>query len=396
MIQRLLMIEASKESSADPIVTYGMIGGGEGAFIGDVHRHAIALDGKSNLIAGCFSRTMDNTLATGEALHIGRERLYKSYEEMAASEGARPDGIDFVVVVTPNKSHYPIARVFLENGINVVCDKPLTTESAQADELADLAKDRDLLFAVTYTYSGYPTVKHARAMIAAGDIGKIRFVNAEYPQEWLADKIEDSGQKQASWRSDPAQSGISNCVGDIGSHIENTVAYMTGLKIKRLSARLDTFVEDRILDDNATIMLDYEGGAKGLYWASQIAVGHDNDLSVRIYGSEGTIRWRQEDPNYIEVIYKDKPAMKISRGRDGLKSRAESMVRIPGGHPEGYLEAMANIYNTFIGALIKKASGTALTVDDLDFPHPEDGATGVKFIEKCVESSKMDAAWVEF
>lgn len=390
------MIEASKESSADPIVTYGMIGGGEGAFIGDVHRHAIALDGKANLVAGCFSRSMTNTLATGEALHIGKERLYKSYEEMAAAEGARSDGIDFAVIVTPNKSHYPIARAFLENGINVVCDKPLTTESAEAEELAELTKNKDLLFAVTYTYSGYPTVKHARAMIEAGDIGKIRFVNAEYPQEWLADKIEDDGQKQASWRSDPAQSGISNCVGDIGSHIENTVAYMTGLKIKRLSARLDTFVDGRTLDDNATIMVDYVGGAKGVYWSSQIAVGHDNDLSIRIYGSEGTIRWRQENPNYLEVMYKDKPAMKISRGRDTLKDRAESLVRIPAGHPEGYFEALANIYKTYIGALIKKSSGTSLTSDDLDFPHPEAGAEGVKFIEKCVESSRKDAGWLDF
>lgn len=390
------MIEGSKGSNSDPIVTYGMIGGGEGAFIGDVHRHAIGLDSKARLAAGCFSRNYDNTLATGDALHLEKDRLYESYEKMAAAESARPDGIDFAVVVTPNNTHYPIAKAFLENGINVVCDKPLTTDSAEARDLTRLAKEKNLLFAVTYTYSGYPTVKHARAMIAAGEIGKIRFVNAEYPQEWLADKIEDSGQKQASWRADPAQSGGSNCVGDIGSHIENTVAYMTGLKIDRLAARLDTFVEGRALDDNATIMLDYVGGAKGVYWPSQIAVGHDNDLGVRIYGSEGTIRWRQEDPNYLEVIYKDKPAMKISRGRDGLKDWAESLVRIPAGHPEGYFEAMGNIYKTYIAALIKKASGAALGEDDLDFPQPEAGADGVKFIEKCVESSKMDAAWVKF
>jgi len=390
------MIEASKNSNADPIVTYGMIGGGEGAFIGDVHRHAISLDNKAKLIAGCFSRTMSNTLATGESLHIEKERLYESFEQMAVAEAGRTDGIDFAVIVTPNKSHYPIARIFLENGINVVCDKPLTTSSPEAFELAKLAEEKNLLFAVTYTYSGYTTVKHIRSMIAAGDIGKVRFVNAEYPQEWLADKIEDSGQKQASWRSDPSQSGISNCVGDIGSHIENTVSYMTGLKIKRLSARLDTFVDGRVLDDNATIMLDYEGGAKGIYWSSQIAIGHDNDLAVRIYGSKGTIRWRQENPNYLEVIYKDKPAMKISRGRDVLKDRAESLVRIPAGHPEGYFEAMGNIYKTYTAALIKKYSGKNLTEDDLDFPQPRDGAQGVQFIEKCVESSQKDAAWVDF
>ena len=278
---------------------------------------------------------------------------------MAAAEAARDDGIDFVVIVTPNASHYPISKAFLEKGINVVCDKPLTTESAQADELARIAKERGLLFAVTYTYSGYPIVKHARELIKAGKIGAVRFVNGEYPQEWLADKVEDSGQKQASWRSDPAQSGISNCVGDIGTHLENLVAYMTGLKIKRLSARLDTFVAGRTLDDNASIMIDYEGGAKGLYWASQVAVGEDNGLAVRVYGSEGTLRWRQEDPNYLEVIYKDQPAMKISRGRDPLLGRGESLVRIPSGHPEGYFSALGNIYSTYVDALIKKATGAS-------------------------------------
>ncbi len=382
--------------SENTLVTYGMIGGGEGAFIGDVHRHAINLDGKAKLTAGCFSRTMANTLATGAALHIEKDRLYETYVDMAKAEASRADGIDFAVIVTPNKSHFPIAKVFLEQGINVVCDKPLTTDFSQAEELAKITKENNLLFAVTYTYSGYATVKHARAMIAAGDIGEIRFVKAEYPQEWLAERIEDSGQKQAAWRLDPAQSGISNCVGDIGSHIENTVAYMSGLKIKRLSARLDNLVEGRLLDDNATILVDYQSGAKGLYWASQIAIGHDNDLSIQIYGSEGTIRWRQEEPNYLEVAYKDKPAMRISRGRDTFKERAESLVRIPAGHPEGYFEALANIYKTYVAALVKKRKGKALNAEDMDFPQPEAGVSGVQFIEKCVESSKKDAAWVDF
>ena len=390
------MIEASKSHSAEPVVSYGMVGGGAGAFIGDVHRRSIALEGKARLAAGCFSRTFATTLATGEALHLKKDRLYESYTEMASAEAARKDGIDFVVIVTPNQSHFSIARTFLENGINVVCDKPLTTDADQAAELDKLARDRGLLFAVTYTYSGYPTVKHAKALIESGKIGQIRFVNAEYPQEWLADRAEDDpDNKQASWRSDPAQSGISNCVGDIGSHIENTVSYMTGLKIRRLSARLDTFVGGRALDDNATIMIDYESGAKGVYWASQVAIGEDNGLAVRIYGTDGSIRWKQEDPNYIEVIFKDSPAMKLSRGRDALLGRGESLVRIPAGHPEGYFSAMANIYKTYIDALIKKASGMELTVEDLDFPSASAGAEGVKFIEKCVESSKNDAAWVE-
>lgn len=390
------MIEGSKGGNAQPIVTYGMVGGGQGAFIGEVHRRSLALDGKARLVAGSFSRSMAKTLATGEELHLEKDRLYESYAEMAAAEAARPDGIDFVVVVTPNASHYPISRAFLEKGINVVCDKPLTTDSAQAEELAAMAKDKGLLFAVTYSYSGYPTVKHAKALIESGKIGQVRFVNAEYPQEWMAEKVEDGDNKQASWRSDPAQSGISNCVGDIGSHIENTVAYITGLKIRRLSARLDTFVEGRTLDDNASVMIDYEGGARGLYWSSQVAIGEDNGLAIRIYGSEGSIRWRQEDPNYIEVIYKDQPAMKISRGRDALMGRGEALVRIPAGHPEGYFSALANIYSTYVDALIKKAAGGKLTADDLDFPTPNAGADGVRFIEKCVESSEKDAAWVNF
>ncbi len=390
------MIEASKSGNAAPVVRYGMVGGGEGAFIGDVHRKAIGLDGKAFLSAGCFSRSFPTTLKTGAALHVEKERLYESYTEMAQAESKRSDGIDFVVVVTPNSSHYNICRTFLENGINVVCDKPLTTDSGEAEKLASLAKKKGLLFAVTYTYSGYPTVKQARELIARGEIGDIRFVNAEYPQEWMADLVEKTDNKQAAWRTDPAQSGISNCVGDIGSHVENTVSYMTGLKIKRLSARLDTFVEGRLLDDNASIMIDYESGAKGLYWSSQIAIGNDNGLSVRIFGTKGAIYWRQEDPNYLKVVYKDKPAMILSRGRDGFYPRPESLVRVPAGHPEGYFEAFANIYSTYIDALVKKALGEKLSDNDLDFPSPEAGAAGVRFIERCVESSKQDAAWVDF
>jgi predicted dehydrogenase len=315
---------------------------------------------------------------------------------MATAESKRNDGIDFVSVVTPNASHYAISRAFLEAGISVVCDKPLTTDSGEAAELAQLAKKNDLLFGVTYTYSGYPIVKHIRDLVRSGEIGEVRFVNAEYPQEWLAEPIETTGQKQASWRNDPALTGISNCVGDIGSHIENTVSYMTGLQIKRLSARLDTFVSGRPLDDNATIMVDYDGGAKGVYWSSQIAYGNDNGLQVRIFGSKGSIQWRQEDPNYARIAYPDRPTVIVSRGRDTLSERAGSLVRIPAGHPEGYMEAFANIYTTFIGALAKKKRGESLTESDLDFPSVDEGVQGVRFIERCVESSRNDASWVAF
>ena len=389
------MIESSKAGKAANSLNYGMVGGGQGAFIGDVHRKAISLDQKSHLVAGCFSRDYQNTLETGASLGVAEDRLYKSFEEMAEAEGKREDKIDFVVIVTPNSSHFPIAKAFLEQGIHVVCDKPLTPELEDAEELIQLAKDKDLFFCVTYTYTGYPMIKHAREMVKNGDIGEIRFINAEYPQEWLATPLEEEGQKQASWRTDPALTGKSCCVGDIGSHVENLAAYISGLKIKSLCARLDTFVEGRVLDDNATIMIEYDSGAKGLYWSSQIAIGHDNDLKIRVYGTKGTIAWVQEDPNYLHVTYLDRPAEKLSRGRDELHPHASGYPRIPSGHPEGYFEAFANIYLTFAKALLKKKAGEPLTENDLDFPTVEAGADGVKFIGKCVESSQQGAAWLE-
>ena len=237
---------------------------------------------------------------------------------MAEAEGKRDDKIDFVVIVTPNHLHFPIAKAFLEQGIDVVCDKPLTPELKDAEELDKLAKDKGLFFCVTYTYTGYPMVKQAREMVKRGDIGDIRFINAQYAQDWLATPLEGTGQKQASWRTDPSQTGKSNCVGDIGSHAENLASYISGLKITSLAARLDTFVEGRVLDDNATVMVEYDSGAKGVYWISQIAVGHDNDLRISIYGTKGSLEWAQEDPNYLKVAYIGKPTQTLSRGRDEL------------------------------------------------------------------------------
>ena len=390
------MIEGNAAGAKTKNLTYGMVGGGQGAFIGDVHRKSIALDGKAELVAGCFSQDHQNTLATGKMLGLNEDRLYASFEEMMAAEGKRGDKIDFVVIVTPNSSHFAIAKSAMENGIHVVCDKPLTTESGDAEKLARLSADNDLLFCVTYTYTGYPMVKHLREMIAKGDLGDIRFVNAEYPQEWLSTPLEISGQKQAAWRADPEVSGISNCVGDIGSHIENMVSYLTGLKIKSLCARLDTFVDGRALDDNASVMVNFDSGAKGLYWCSQIAVGHDNGLRVRIYGSKGSLEWLQEDPNYAKICDLDKPTATISRGRDDLYPHAQNYSRIPAGHPEGYFEAFANIYSTFCDALGKKLAGESLSAEEMDFPGIEDGIQGVKFIEKCVESSNKGAVWLEF
>lgn len=390
------MVEAGKEAGSARRVRYGMVGGGSGAFIGDVHRRAIGLDSLATLVAGCFSRDLANTFTTGRSLGVEDGRCYPSFEAMAAAECSRQDGIDFVVIVTPNALHFPIARTFLEAGINVVCDKPLTLEVAEAEELAALAARKRLLFGVTYTYSGYPAVKQAREMVRRGEIGTLRFVNAEYPQEWLATPAERLGQKQAAWRGDPGQSGKSNCLGDIGSHIENLVSYVTGLEIESLCARLDTFVEGRALDDNATVMLNYRGGAKGLYWSSQVAVGCDNALRIRVFGSEGSVQWSQENPNYLVVSKLGQPTMTLSRGRDAFHPGAQAQSRLPGGHPEGYFEALANIYRAFIGAVSARIAGEEPESTKYEYPGIETGISGVRFVERAVESSRKGAVWLNY
>jgi predicted dehydrogenase len=389
------MIEGQDTLSKASRMTYALVGGGPGAFIGDVHRKAIAMDGKARLVAGCFSQSFDNTLATGEAWGVDKSRLYRTAAEMIAAEAARPDRIDFIVIAVPNTAHYPIAKAALEAGFPVVCEKPLAASSREAEELHCLAAETGLPFMVTYAYRGYPLVYHMRDMIAGGELGDIRFVSAEYPQDWLATLLEKTGQKQAAWRTDPVKAGISNCVGDIGSHIENMISYLTGLDIERLLARLDKFGPGRTLDDNASILVEYKGGAKGMYWSSQIAVGHDNGLRVRIFGTKASLERAQEDPNYAKVGYVDKPTTRLSRGRDSMSPSGLSRSRLPSGHPEGLFEAFANLYTTYIAALAKKAAGQALTAADLDFPTAEDGVRGVRFIEACVESSARGAVWVE-
>jgi len=391
------MIEGQDTLSKVTRLKYAMAGGGKGAFIGDVHRKSIAMDGKAELAAGCFSQSYENTLVTGESWGLPKDRLYRTAAEMIKAEAARKDDrIDFIVITTPNDSHFAAAKAALEHGFPVVCEKPLVTSSREAEELKKLATAKDLLFMVTYAYRGYPLVYHMRDMIVAGELGDIRFVSAEYPQDWLATLLEKTGQKQAAWRTDPKRAGISNCVGDIGSHVENMVAYLTGLEIESLLARLDIFGEGRVLDNNASILLEYKGGAKGMYWMSQIAVGHDNGLRVRIYGTKASLEWAQENPNYCKISYTDKPTERLSRGRDKLSVFAQSLSRLPSGHPEGLFEAFANLYSIYLGALHKKAAGEKLTARDLDFPTIEDGVRGVRFIEKCVESSKKGATWIKF
>ena len=389
------MIEGQASGARSPKLRYGMIGGGPGAFIGDVHRKAIAMDGQAEIVCGAFSQSYQNTLATGDALNLPKDRLYRTFEEMIRAEARRPDKPDFITIVTPNSTHYPAAKLALENGFAVVCDKPLATTTGDALDLACLVRETGLMFCVTYAYSGYPIVKHLRDIIQAGEIGDIRFVNGEYPQEWLVTKLEDTGQKQAVSRTDPKLAGSSNCLADIGSHIEFMAAYMTGLEIDSLCARLDRFGAGRPLDDNATVMVNYKGGATGVYWSSQIAAGHDNALRLRIYGTKGAVEWFQETPNTARVSFLDRPSATISRGRDPMSPRAQALSRIPAGHPEGYFESFANIYATYLAALAKKLRGQPLAPADLDFPNVDDGVRGVRYIESCVESSARGSIWLK-
>jgi len=374
-------------------ITYGLIGGGKGAFISGVHRRAAEFDGRARLAAGCFSRDFNNTLATGAELGLARERLYASFDELAAKEAKRPDKIDFVIIVTPNNAHFPAAKVALEHGLHVVCDKPLTLTVEEAEELERLARKQGLLFCVTYLNPGYPIIKHARELVRGGEIGRIRMVMGEYAQGWLADLVEKTGLKVA-WRTDPAQSGVSCSVGDVGSHLENLVSYVTGLKIEELCARLDIFGEGRKLDTNASILVRYQDGAAGNYWTSQIAIGHDNDLRIRVFGTKGTIDWRQEEPNHLKLTYLNGPTQYLSKGSGYLSPAGLKYNRTPPGHPDGTYEAFANIYAAFLNALERVKSGERVDPAELEYPDVAEGVAGMRFIHKCVESSRA-GRWVK-
>ena len=374
-------------------LSYGMVGGGPGSFIGDAHRKAINIDGKATLVAGCFSRSIDKCRETGAQLGVGEDRCYVSFEEMAQAEAARPDGIDFVVVVTPNVSHYPVCKAFLEAGINVSCDKPLCLSVEQAEDLERLAEEKNLLFMVTYTYMGHVTAKHIKRFIAEGKLGKIRTVMAEYPQGWLAYEGEWGG-KQGQWRCDPEQSGGVNCLGDLGTHVENAVATMTGLKVKKVLAKMDVVVPGRVLDDNDVVLVEYEGGATGCYWTSQFAIGHKNDLRVRIYGEKGSILWEQENCEKVTMIEYDGTEVVRYRGTPGIEPGAAAYGRLPSGHTEGWLESMGNLYRSFMECVAAKNDGN-FTPDMIDFPTVHDGAEGVKFVHACLKSNKEGNVWVE-
>jgi predicted dehydrogenase len=378
-------------------IRYGMVGGGRGAFIGAVHRIAANIDGQIELVCGAFSSDPEKSRASGADFYLPADRCYGTYQEMIQKEKALPEGerMDFIAIVTPNHVHFPPAKMALENGFHVLSDKPATFDLKESKQLGELVKKTGLLYGLTHNYTGYPLVKEARALIKAGKLGKIRKVVVEYPQGWLATRLEASGQKQASWRTDPKKSGAAGCVGDIGTHAENLAEYITGLKIKELAADLTAFVKGRKLDDDANVLLRFQGGAKGVLHCSQISVGEENNINIRVYGETGGLEWHQKEPNTLLLKWLDKP-MEVYRTANGyLTDVAKGASRTPPAHPEGYLEAFANIYRNFAGHIRARIEKRKLAKDDptTDYPKIEDGIRGMAFIEAVVASSKKNAAW---
>ena len=377
-------------------IRYGMVGGGPGAFIGAVHRKAAALDGEIELVAGAFSSDPDKSRQQGEELLLDSRRVYSSYQEMAEQESLLPGGerIDFVSIVTPNHVHFEVAKAFIEAGFHVVCDKPMTNTVEDAESLCKLVSEYGAVFALTHNYTGYPMVKQARELVRNGELGDIRKVVVEYPQGWLATLLEAEGAKQAVWRTDPNQAGVSSCIADIGSHAENLARYITELEIEEICADLTTFVPGRQLEDDGNLLVHYKGGARGILYASQISVGEENDINIRVYGTKASLRWRQENPNYLSVKYPDGPEQVYKRGNDYLSEIAVHNSRIPFGHPEAFIEAFANIYVNASRTMAAKIAGHDLGEFDTDFPTVQDGAIGVHFIHKSVESGKA-RAWID-
>ena len=383
-----------KEDSAPARIRLGMVGGGRDAFIGGVHRIASRIDGHYELVAGCFSSTAEKSQASGRDLGLDPKRVYDDFTAMAQREARLKDGIDAVAIVTPNHVHWPAAREFLKRGIHVICDKPLTSTLADAKKLAKSAESSGALFVLTHNYTGYPMARQARQMVREGVLGDIRVVQAEYPQDWLSDKLEDTGQKQAGWRTDPAQSGAGGSIGDIGTHAMNLAQFVSGLEIDEIAADLTAFVDGRQLDDNANVMIRWKGGAKGMLWSSQVAPGNENALKVRVYGTKGGLEWSQEDPNYLWYTPLGEPKRLITRGGAGSGGDAGRVTRIPPGHPEGYLEGFANIYTEAAHAIRAIKAGEEIPYDVV-FPTVQDGVKGVAFVDACVRSSKRNGAWVK-
>ncbi|MDM0115215.1 Gfo/Idh/MocA family oxidoreductase [Variovorax sp. J22R133] len=390
-----MTIEGSKTSAAPRRIRLGMVGGGQGAFIGGVHRIAARLDDAYELVAGALSSDAARAAASAAELHIAPERSYADFAAMAKAEASREDGIDVVSIVTPNHLHAPIARAFLDAGIDVICDKPVTTTLAEAIDLVQRVRESKRLFALTHNYSGYPMVRQAREMVAAGELGEIRLVHAEYPQDWLSTDLESTGQKQASWRVDPAQAGAGGSLGDIGTHAEHLGRFISGLELQAVSADLTTFVECRRLDDNAHVLMRYTNGARGMVWSSQVAPGNENGLRVRVYGTKAGLEFRQEQPNHLWFTPLGQAPRLITRGGAAAGAAAGHATRIPAGHPEGYLEGFAQLYRDVAEQLHARWESRAPDPKACSVPTVEDGARGMKFIEAVVESSRADGRWVD-
>jgi predicted dehydrogenase len=376
----------------------GMVGGGRGAFIGAVHRMAANLDGKIELVAGCFSSDPEKSKASGEDLFLDPSRVYTTYEEMAAKEAALPADrrIDFVSIVVRNDLHVAVAKTFLAAGINVICEKPMSFSLAEGKEFAEQVRKSGKVFALTHNYTGYPMVKEARAIVKSGRLGRLLKIVAEYPQGYASSAFKEAApSKIANWRMDPSISGVSNCIGDIGSHAENLARYITGLEIEELAAELTTFIPGRHLDDDGNILVRYQNGVKGILYASQVSSGDENNLNIRVYGTEGSIEWHQEHPNELIVKFPDKPREIWRRGNSYNGPEATAFTRLPFGHPEAFIEAFANIYLAAAEAISDEIEGKFPRPEGYDFPNLDDGLAGMAFIEAAVASSKNNAAWTK-
>ena len=382
------MPDTAAPAPRPPRLRLGMVGGGRDAFIGAVHRIAARMDGDFDLVAGAFSA--DPAKALASAADLGVPRAYASFADMAAREARRKDGIDAVAIVTPNHMHAPVALQFLRRGIHVICDKPLTATLPEAKRLAKAARASGVVFALTHNYTGYPMIRQARAMIAAGELGALRLVQVEYAQDWLTEPV---ANKQADWRTDPARSGAGGSTGDIGTHAFNLATFVTGLTLDRLAADLTAFVPGRRVDDNAHVMMRFEGGARGMLWCSQVAPGNENALRLRVYGSKGGLEWAQEDPNRLWFTPFGQPKRLITRGGAGAGPEAARLTRVPAGHPEGYLEGFANIYAEAARAIRAAKTGTPLPEGTV-FPGLREGLEGVAFVDACLRSSARNGAWV--
>ena len=389
------MVDAQADARTNRPLRLGMVGGGRGAFIGGVHRLCARLDGEYELVAGALSSDPQRARESGADLGLAPERVYASFTDMAAAEARRPDGIEVVSIVTPNDSHHAIARAFLDRGIDVICDKPMTTTVEDALDLVQAVRRTGLIFGLIHNYTGYPMVRQAREMVVAGEVGALRVVQAEYVQDWLTTKLEDTGQKQAAWRVDPARAGAGGCLGDIGTHAYNLAGFVTGLEARELAADLSRFVPGRRLDDNVHILLRFDDGTRGMLWASQIAPGNENGLRLRIYGEKAGLEWSQEHPNQLRVAREGQPPQILSRGGSNLGPAAALATRIPAGHPEGYLEAFANLYHDLAEQIRARRAKRAPDPGALLVPTVADGARGVKFIAAAVESSARNGAWVD-